>query len=214
MAQQPGTFEALAPEIRRAVGAAASGLGAARVLDTFGEFGVQFPPQLLTDAGVTAARGAVVTAGSRLGDQIQALETAIEAGSGGDIVAGALALATTVGQLIDAFTPLPRALQAALPGLPGITAGQVNTLVGDLPERLLDLLVFDAIDAVPAVGAVLQMFGVVERTYVAGDPNDHTKPDFERIELHLDRLFPSITNPVAQLESLYQWGQPAFDATA
>ena len=119
MADQPGTFEVLALEIGRAIAAAASSLGDDRVLDTFAEFGIQFPPQLLADAGVTAARGTIVTAGSRLGDQLQALETAIESGSGADIVADALALASTVGQLVDAFGHLPGALQAAVAGLPG-----------------------------------------------------------------------------------------------
>jgi hypothetical protein len=213
VADQPGTFEVLALEIGRAISAAAARLGDGQVLDTFAEFGVQFPPQLLADAGVSAARGTIVTAGSRLGDQLQALETAIESGSGTDIVADALALASTVGQLVDAFGHLPGALQAAVAGLPGITAAQVNTLVADLPARLLDLLIFDAIDAVPAVGAILQVFGVVERTFVPGDPNDPTKPDSEQIELHLDQLFPAITNPVAHLQTLYGWGQAGFDAT-
>lgn len=214
MADQPGTFEALTLEVARAIGAAASRLGDDRVLDTFAELGVQFPSQLLNDAGVTAARGAVVTAGIRLGDQVRTLESAIEAGNGPNIVAGATALAGTAGQLVDAFTHLPSALQAAVPGLPGITAAQVNALVADLPKRLLDLLIFDAIDAVPAVGAILQVFAVVQRAFVDGDPNDPTKPDFERIELHLDRVFPAITNPVAHLQTLYQWGQPGFDAAA
>src|SRR5436189_6078548 len=157
MADQPGTFEVLALEIGRAIAAAASRLGDDAVLDTFAEFGVQFPPELLADAGVTAARGAIVTAGTRLGDQLQALETAIESGSGTDIVATALALAGTLGQLVDAFTHLPSVLQAAVPGLPGITAAQAHALVADLPERLLDLLIFDAIDAVPVAGAILQV---------------------------------------------------------
>ena len=214
MADQPGTFEALALEIGRAIGAAASRVGDSRVLDTFAEFGVQFPPELLANAGVTAARGTIVTAGTRLGDQVRTLETAIEAGNGTDILGAAITLAATVGQLIDGFSHLPSALQAAVPGLPGITAGQVNALVADLPARLLDLLIFDAIDAAPAVGAILQVFGVVERTFVAGDASDPTKPDFEKIELHLNRLFPAITNPIAHLQTLYQWGQPGFDATA
>ena len=213
MADQPGTFETLALEIGRAIGAAASLLGDDQVLDTFAAFGVQFPPELLTDTGVTAARGAIVTAGTRLGDQVHTLETALEAGNGADIVAAAIALAGTVGQLVDAFTHLPGALQAAVPGLPGITAAQVNALVADLPDRLLDLLIFNAIDAVPVAGAILQVFGVVERTFVAGDASDPAKPDFEKIELHLDQLFPAITNPVAHLQALYGWGQPGFDAT-
>jgi hypothetical protein len=212
MADQPGTFAGIALEIGRDIGAAAGLMSDNQVLDTFALLGVQFPPELLTDAGVTAARGAIITAGIRIGDQVQTLVSAIEAGNGEDIVSGALAVAVTVGQIIDAFTHLPAALQAAVPGLPGITAAQVNTLVADLPARLLDLLIFQAIDAVPAVGAVLQVFDIVERTFVPGNPNDPTKPDFEKIELHLDQLFSAITNPIAQLQTLYQWGQPGFDA--
>ena len=76
MADQPGTFEVLALEIGRAIAAAASRLGDDAVLDTFAEFGVQFPPELLADAGVTAARGAInrVYLWSVEGDRLGPLE--------------------------------------------------------------------------------------------------------------------------------------------
>lgn len=213
MADTPGTFETLVLEIARAISNAAGRLADDSVLDTFSEFGVQFPPQLLTDGGLASVRNTVVTAGGRIGDQVAALETAIDAGNASDIVSSALALASSLGQLIDAFAQLPGALQAAAPGLPGIAIAQVDAMVADLPARLLDLLIFDAIDAVPALAAVLQVFGIVERTFVAGDLSDPTKPDFERIVLHLDQFFAAVTNPIAHLQTLYQWGQAGFDAT-
>jgi hypothetical protein len=212
MSDQPGTFEVAILEISRAVGGISSRLGDDGVLDTFAELGVQFPPELLQNAAVTSARSAIATAGARLSSQVSDLETAISGGAADQIVSAALALSTTIAQLITSFGQLPGALQAAVPSLPGITAAQVNDLVADLPERLLDLLLHEALTAVPVVGAVLEAFGVVERTFHPGDAANPTKPDFDSISLHLDRLLPTFTNPVAQLQSVYHWGDPAFDA--
>ena len=212
MSDQPGTFEVAILEVSRAVGGVSSRLSDDVVLDTFAELGVQFPPELLQNAGVTAARSAIATAGSRLASQVGDLETALDGGQADQIISAALALSTTIGQLITSFAQLPGALQAAVPTLPGITAQQVNDLVADLPHRLLDLLLHDAITVVPAAGAVLEAFGVVERTFHPGDPANPTKPDYDAIDVHLDRLLPAVTNPVAQLQSLYHWGDPSFDA--
>jgi Family of unknown function (DUF6603) len=209
---QPGTFELAALELGRTIGKASNRLSDDTALETFAELGVMFPPQLLANAGFNSARGMVVTAGERLASQVQDLETAIEGGQAADIVSAALALAVTIGQLIDGFAHLPGALQAAAPGLPGITVQQVNDFVADLPERLLDLLLYDAFDLVPVVGSVLEVFGVIEREFRPGDPANPTKPDFDRITIHLDRLFPAFMNPVAHLQSLYQWGDSNFDA--
>lgn len=212
MSDSPGTFEVAILEISRAVGGIASRLSDDVVLDTFAELGVQFPPELLQDATFNSARSAVTTAGARLSAQVADLEAAIEGGQADQIVAAALALSTTIIQLITSFEQLPGALQAAAPALPGITAQQVNDLVADLPKRLLDLLLHDALAMVPAVGAILEIFGVVEREFHPGDPANPTKPDYDAISIHLDRLLSAMTNPVALLQSMYHWGDPAFDA--
>ena len=214
MSDQPGTFEVAILELSRTVGAIADRLGDDGTLDTFAELGVQFPPELLANASFNSARTAVVTAGGRLGDQVSALETAIGGGQADQIVSAALALSTTITQLITSFAQLPSALQAAAPTLPGITAQQVNDLVADLPRRLLDLLIADALDELRPVGSALEVFGVIERVFQAGDPANPTKPDFDHVTVHLDRLLPTVTNPVAQLESLYHWGDPGFDTAA
>src|SRR5207244_5352244 len=97
------------------IGQASSRLGNDQVLDTFAELGVLFPSQLLADAGMNSVRGTISAAGARLADQVQALETAIDSGQASEIVSAALALAVTLGQLIDAFAHLPAALVAATP---------------------------------------------------------------------------------------------------
>ena len=209
---QPGTFEVAILELSRAVGGVASRLSDDVVLDTFAELGVQFPPELLQNAGFNSARSAVATAGARLSSQVADLETAIQGGQVDVIVGAALALATTIAQLITSFGQLPGALQAAAPALPGVTAQQVNDLVADLPKRLLDLLLHDALAMVPTVGAVLEVFGIVERVFHPGDHSNPTKPDYDSISVHLDRLLPAVTNPVAHLRSMYHWGDPSFDA--
>jgi hypothetical protein len=214
MSDQPGTLELVALELGRALGRVADRLSDRRVLVTFAELGVQFPPELLSDANFNAARGSLVTASERLSSQVGDLESSIAEGEGGQILGAALTLASSIGQLVTSLEQLVGALQSAGPGLPGITTQQIDELVADLPTRLLDLLLYDKLTLVPSVGAVLEVFGVIECVFQAGDPANPTKPDFDQITLHLDRLLPAVTNPIAHLRSLYQWGQAGFDATA
>jgi hypothetical protein len=214
MSDQPGTFELAALELARVVGAITSRLEEEAALETFAELGVQFPEQLLSDATFNSARNSIVTAGEQLRSEVAELEQAISGEEAADIVAAAIKLATSIGQLIASFDQLVGALQSAGPGLPGIAAEQVNDLVKDLPERLLDLLLYDLFTRLPSIGALLELFGVIERTYHPGEPANPTKPAYEAITLHLDRLLTTLTNPVAQLQSLYHWGENNLDAAA
>jgi uncharacterized protein DUF6603 len=207
----PGTFELIALELGRALGAASGRLGGERALDTFAELGIEFPDELLADASFNSARGTIAAAGNRLGSQVAELEGAIEAGDDGRVGAS-LALAASIGQLIASLDQLVGALQAASSGLPGVTPQQVDAFVADLPRRLLDLLLYDLLDLVPTVGTVLETLGVVERVFVPADPASPTSADFDRIVVHLERLLPSFADPVAQLRSLYGWGDGGFDA--
>ena len=59
---------------------------------------------------------------------------------------------------------------------------------------------------------MLEIFGVLERAFHPGDPDDAARPPFEATSVHLDRLVPAITDPVNHLNTLYGWGTPTFDA--
>ena len=214
MSESPGTLELAALELGRTLAQVGGRLGDERALDTFAELGVQFPEALLTNASFNSARGSITTAAGSLASQLTELEAAIEAGNTEKLVEIALKLATSIGQLITSFEQLVGALQSAAPSLAGITTQQVNEFVADLPERLLDLLLYDLFMLVPVVGATLEVFGVIERIHQPGEPSNPTKPEFEKITLHLDQLLPAFTNPIAHLQTLYHWGEAGFDATA
>ncbi len=212
MSDQPGTFELVALELGRALGQVNTLLGEQRALATFEELGVQFPPELLTNADFNAARGSITTAGERLSTQVTELETAIESGEASQIIPAGLTLASSIEQLIASFPQLVGALEKAGAGLAGVTKHQIETLVADLPERLLDLLLYELLSSQPAIGAALEVFGAIERVHHPGNPANATEPPFDAITLNLDELFTTFTNPVAQLKSVYAWGEAGFNA--
>ena len=214
MAVQAGTFERIALELERVLAPIASRLSDERVLDTLAELGVQFPPELLANPAFNAARRTISESTGQLASLVGELEAAITAEDVPGIVAAASALVTQEVRLLDSFADLGAALTTAAPGLPGIMQAQVAALVDQLPRKLLELLLAEVFDLVPSVGAALQVLGVMERVLDLGDPLDPTKPEFDRLRVRLDRLIPALTDPVAQLETLYGWGRSDFDADA
>lgn len=214
MPDQAGTLERLAAQLAAILGAIAGRLSDGQILSTLAELGVQFPPALVTDPTITPARKQIISSAEQLGPLAADLIAAIDAQQVTQMVTAGVALTEQCTRLIASFSELATALQTAGPGLPGISAAQVNELVTDLPRKLLDLLLLNVFDLAPAVGAVATVFGVIERDYSPGDPNDPTKPPYEQVTIHLDRLATAVTNPVQQLTDLYQWGQPGFDAMA
>ena len=214
MTDQPGTLEAVLLEVGRTLGQISNRLSDDSLQDTFAELGVQFPDQLLTNSAFSSARNSISTAAARLISQVQGLQTAIGAGNAEQMISAGVPIIDTLQQLISGFTLLVSALQAAAPTLPGITVQQVTDLVANLPQRLLDLLLYDLLERSRLVGTIAEVLGVIERVYQPGDPANPSKPDYDQITLHLDRLIGALTNPVAALQSLYQWGSPGFDPAA
>jgi len=214
VADQAGTFERLAEQLAAAVEPVAALVSDEEVLDTFASLGVLFPEDLLTEPTVTAARQTVTGAAEALGPLVTELADAIAAEDTGRMVlAGAMVVGQAVA-LIDSLDALVDALQTAGPTLPGIDPAQVTELVSDMPQKLVDLLVLQVLELQPAVAAVATVLGVVERIFHPGDPADDTRPDYDHVRVHLDRLLPAVTDPVGHLSDLYQWGQAGFDAEA
>ena len=214
MPDQAGTLERLAAQLAAILGPIAGRLSDGQILGTLAELGVQFPPALVTDPTITPARKQIISSAEQLGPLVADLTAAIEAQQVAQMVTAGVAVTEQCTRLIASFSELATALQSAGPALPGISAAQVNELVTDLPRKLLDLLLLNVLDLSPFVGAVATVFGVIERVYNPGDPSDPTKPSYEQVTVHLERLPTAVTNPVQQLADLYQWGQPGFDAMA
>jgi uncharacterized protein DUF6603 len=208
---QPGSLERLAGELGNVLGRLAALLGPDQVLDTLAQFGVAFPTQLLAHPGFAAAQRTTTTAAQDLGSATGQLATAIESGDVGQIVAQGVRVLEGAGRVIASFDDLKAQLQAAGPTMPGVTAAQIADLTNEFPGKLLDFVVTEGLDIVPAVGATLALLGLVDRTYHPADPANPTSVAFETARLRFDRLGPALKSPEQHFSDLYQWGSNAFD---
>ncbi|MCE3555575.1 hypothetical protein LWC33_29540 [Pseudonocardia sp. RS11V-5] len=176
------------------------------MLDTLEELGVRFPADFLTDPTITAARNTIVGMTGQLDGLIEQVAAAIEADDAAGIVAAGAAVITQIGRIGDAIPEFVSAVQSGGAALPGITAAQITDLTTDLARKITDLVLADLLELSPGAGAVLTVLGIVDRTPDPGDPTDPTRPPRDVVAVHLDRVLPALTNPVAHLKMLYGWG--------
>lgn len=211
MADRTGSLERLALELGNALREAMRLLGPEQVLETLARFGVAFPSELPALPAFATARGAVVGTAGDLAEDMQALTAAIEAEDVPQIIARGVEVTGDVGRLVAAFGDLARQLQAVGPTLPGVTPAQIAALAADFPNRMRDLLLADALDVVPAVGASLTFVGLVDRTEQPALPGVPTSRPRETITLRPDRLGSIVSGPAEHFRSLYDWGAAGFD---
>lgn len=212
MPDQAGTVERVAIELARTLRPIAARLSDEAVLDTFEELGIRFPDEFLSQPAISAARSTIVTVTAELDGLISQLFDAIAADDVAAITAAGLALVAQVGRVVASFAELTGAIQTVGPTLPGVTPAQIAELSADLPSKLTSLLLAEILELSRPTGAVLAVFGILERTFHPGEPDDPTRPPHERVNVRLDRLVPALTNPVQHLSALYGWGTAAFDA--
>jgi hypothetical protein len=164
----------------------------------------------LTDAQATligTPLGAVAQSfGKLLGLTFQ-LETAIQASDWTSVLdKGATAIAQ-IGKLISAFQSLETAIHSL--GLANATA-----ILATFPADLFSYLLAHYLGTFPYVVPLLQALGVLVVTDHNVGSVDPTKPFYTTNQFHLDRVTGWLSNPGAQLQSLYKWNTPQFDGGA
>ncbi|HEY4185516.1 MAG TPA: DUF6603 domain-containing protein [Polyangia bacterium] len=210
MAANAGTLETIARHLAQALQPLEDILGADNVLTTLGELGVQFPPQLLQPAFVTAIDSCAAAAGG-LSPLVTELITAIEAGDDLGLVTTGLALLQQLGKTVDSFAQVSAALGALSGSLPGVDAAEVTAFATALPSKLLGYLIVSYLEEnqPPLLGAA-NLLGIVDYLPSPGVPGDPAHPPFITRQLQLGRLGDVLTKPADSLRALYHWGDPAF----
>jgi uncharacterized protein DUF6603 len=212
MAEVAGSIERVALELAGVLTRITNKLGDDAVIDTFEELGVHFPEEaFLAQPAIRAARQTVSGCGAELRPLAQELTDAIGSGDPVAVTGASIALVTQFGRVVTAIPELANALVTGGPTLPGITPAQVAELTQDLPRKLVDLLLADVLELSAPASALLQVFGILERTFVPGDGANPSKPPYERVSVHLDQALPALSNPVAHLGTGYGWGTPGLD---
>jgi hypothetical protein len=212
MAEAAGSIERVATELAGVFTRITNKLGDDSVIDTFEQLGVHFPDEFLTQPAISAARLTVYGCGAELRPLTQQLTAAIASGDQAAVAGASFALITQFGRVVEALPELANALATSGPTLPGITRAQMDELNANLPRKMVDLLLADILRLSAPASALLQVFGILEHTFVPGDDTNPSKPPHEQVSVHLDRILPALTDPVGHLGALYGWGTASFDA--
>lgn len=212
MPDRPGTLEVLARELGTALAPLETKLAGGDAAAFLSELGVRLPggyAQALTAIGTTA-----VKAGA-LPPLVVALVDAIDDEDAAAIVAAAVPLITTIGEVVDAVIALEPALDAAVAAAAGLTPAQRTYLeqrVAELPGRLVEWMLLEYLQGRSApVYQAMVLLGIIDDVIEPGDPVDPVKPPLRRRGLHLDRLVTMVTAPEDYLAAAFLFGEPGFD---
>ena len=89
-------------------------------------------------------------------------------------------------------------------------SGVTPTDIAELPKRLLGWLIATYLSRSPGVNEILEIAGVLTRTYHNLLSADPAKPFYTVNSFDFGRIGGWLSNPGGQLGELYDWGTPAF----
>ncbi|CCQ90845.1 conserved hypothetical protein [Nitrospina gracilis 3/211] len=212
MPNQPGTLEQIGLELANVMSGLLRRLSNDELLETLAQFGIVFPPSLLEQTAVMQTRDDLLSAAGGLPDTVEKLLTAAEAEDVEKIVEHGVTLLTDSIDLIRSFSDLVTAIDAIRSAYPEISNDQFNDFSSDFPRRLLDLLIVDQLDGIPAIGGTLTFFGLIDRAnpYAGIDPS---LLEYETVTIRYDRIGSLLSNPEEHFKTLYGWGEPDFDGS-
>lgn len=163
-------------------------------------------------APAIAAATQVATAAADLTTATAALNVSIGADQPISISTNGAAVIGKITAVLDGLAALRTALSSVVSGLPVAQRNRANSLLADLPQRVLSLLVVDALQArLPQWSAVLVVAGLIEAPIDPGIPADPMFPAYVGWKVRWDRLGRFVTDPLSVLRDAYGFGGPGFD---
>lgn len=159
---------------------------------------------VLTDAQVAGVAAPLSTAATRTGDLlviIRDLVAAIEAENIATIATKSIEAIQKIAEVIDALSTLG----TQLGGLTGLPAA-------DAAKRTFDYLLFNYLqNGAKELNDVLDLVGLLDREEHNEESVDPNNPPFTIVTYRFDQIGGWFSDPAAQVRSLYDWGEDAFD---
>jgi hypothetical protein len=208
-----GTVEVIAIQIGRFFAPVRRMLADHRRIELFVELGMRFPPELDDDATFgTAADSVMGTLGALPGLAEDLLATVQD--NPGAAIDKLNALLDGISAAVSGFASLANTLNAVGKSL-GVNSADVDAFTVDLGPRLFDWAAITYIEGiVPELAALLDVFGVIERSEQQVGSTDPLHPQFTQKTLHFSALPRALLSPVGALGDLYDFGKPTFDGKA
>jgi hypothetical protein len=212
MAEQVGTFEALARELGRALAPLEQLLAEGQVKDLFTELGLAIPGATPLPPAFVNALDDAVGAAAQLPPLLTQLEQAATGNDAGAIVNAGIALVKCVTRLVTSLETVANTLGASSGSLPGVQPADILAFAGELAGHVAEYALLTYLEGYwPSTTVFLRAIGLVDLVHDPGRPADATKPPGVRRSLHLDRLGQLLTSPIEHFQALYGWSAPTFD---
>jgi len=203
MSDAIGTIENILLQIANALEPLRREFAPERARATFAQLGVS-----LTAPQAVALSAPLASTAANANDMMQLsaeLLDAIDADDTGRILAKAIGLTQKVVGLITGINDLVGAVNAL-----GIPPGTANAI----PERLVNFLLVNALDAAQGINELLEILGVLERQQFNAGSVDPDNPPFTVSAFHFGRFGDWFQSPAGVLKTLYQWDDPGFTGVA
>jgi hypothetical protein len=211
MTAQLGTLEAVAQSLGKTISFAGRELTPLQARDWLSRFGVALPQSFFDNPAFETPRAAMSSACRDLDKLLLDLLTAAENGDAVDVIAKGGAVIEQIRVVIQSFSTLQAGISAAAAGLPGIPANRIANIVDNFAAKLLDTLIADQADRLPALGELLTFFGLIERTEIDADASNSILIDGEIPHLNFTAAQSLLQGPQTILKELYDWGASGFD---
>jgi hypothetical protein len=208
-----GTLEILAQQIGLALQPLASELTPDNLLPFLSELGLQFPPVLLTNSSFMSKVTAAATAAGALTTLLNQMESDISSDNTSGIVQDGLQLVAKIKQVVTALEAVGSELGIIASSL-GMDADEVKTFAENLAVALVGYLIVSYLELmVPTITGVANLLGLIDDIPNPGIDGDPTHPPYVSRTVHFANFGKLFTDPKTLLESVYAWGDPAFDGT-
>jgi hypothetical protein len=214
MPGQAGTLETLAAQVGLILQPLADQLTPANIISFLAELGLQFPPELLNQAGFTNALATGSADAGALPQLLSQLATDIANGDEAGIATAGAQLIQKIAAVIGSLEQIGTELSNAAGALPGMNATEVTAFAENLASNLLSFLVISYLENLaPGVVGVANLLGALDYIPEPGVAGDPTHPAYTERTLHLSNLGKLLTSPDQLMRSLTGWGDPSFDGT-
>lgn len=212
----PGTLDALGIELVQVFQPIKERVDDGEILLLFAELGIQLPDTILADPDFPAALTGLVTDVQAMPPLVKTVVDELQLPSPDyaliaetvisivELIVGAVEKFDTVKDTIDAFlnsNPLA-----------GVTAAQVGDFIGNFARNLLDYLLIKYLEGKSEMlVAVMEFFGIVEKSVQNEGSTNTFAPEYIKYKLHIDNLMEFFKDPGQLTANLYDWGKPNFD---
>ena len=215
----PGTLEALGIELVHVFQPIKQRMADGQILLLLAELGLQLPDPLASNTAFVNAMNDLVDDVAAMPNLVKEILEELQNSSPdyGEIAENSFDLVEKIISAVEKFDTVKTAISNYLSSNPlsGVTPTQISNFITDFARNLLDYLLIRYLENKSEIlVAVLEFFGIVEKTQMNVGSTNVFAPEFTLHRLHLNNVVEFFKSPSQLMKNLYNWGNPSFNGAS